>query len=152
MSSTPSQVFKKMVQVATSDSFMESVRRMFFYKTIRPGKLVGTDQFGNKYFEAPAGNMELRERFIEFGGKKGDMNACRLPPEWHMWATRISLLPPTKIKLEQPKYAIQWNPPELSKLAQNANYLPSHYKMKAKDVQPVVYPKNKYTAWTPPAV
>eukprot|EP00461_Guttulinopsis_vulgaris_P003078 UN03079 len=150
MSATPRQIFQKMVEVITTDKFMDTFRRCYVVKTVRPGTLMGTDQFGNKYYQAPPGNMELRERWVELGGKKSLINGCRIPPEWHMWLTRISHDPPTKIKLEQPQYALKWNPPELSRMAQEANYVPSHYFVKPKDVQPVKYPRQKYTSWTPP--
>jgi len=123
---------------------------MFKYKTIRPGTLVGTDQFGNKYYQAPPGSMELRDRWVEYGGKKKDFNASRIPPEWHTWMTNVDEQHlATQIPFEQQPFMLKYRPNELSKMAQNANYLPSNYYCKPVDVNPIKYDKQKYTSWDP---
>ena len=46
-------------------------------KTIFFGKLVGTDQFGNKYYESKDG-----KRWIIY---KDEVNASKIPVEWYSW-------------------------------------------------------------------
>lgn len=151
MSSTPGQIIKKLFEVVTKDKILDSFRRMYVYKTIRPGTLVGKDHFGNAYYEAPAGTMEIRQRFVEMAGPKGDINATAIPPEWHMWMTWIRDVPPTKLPVEQPKYLVNFKPTELSKMGEHANFVPCHYYVKPRDVQSVNYPTKKYETWTPSA-
>jgi len=47
------------------------------------GVLVGTDQFGNRYYRARKGKLYGRERrWVLY---RGDVEASRVPPEWHAW-------------------------------------------------------------------
>jgi len=54
------------------------------------GKLVGTDQFGNRYYREktprplrPGGGRESRERrWVIY---QGEPEATKVPPEWHAW-------------------------------------------------------------------
>ena len=46
-------------------------------KTIFLGKLVGTDSFGNKYYESKAG-----KRWIIY---KDEIDASKIPNEWYSW-------------------------------------------------------------------
>ncbi|KAJ8451374.1 hypothetical protein Cgig2_017765 [Carnegiea gigantea] len=51
-------------------------------------KLVGVDQFGNKYYE----NMNVqcgRHRWVEYASKTR-YNASQVPPEWHGWLHYIT--------------------------------------------------------------
>lgn len=149
MSATPSQITRKIIDAFTKDGIKESFRRMYIYKTIRPGTLVGRDQFGNEFYEAAGESMHLRQRWVETAGKKSDVNATKISPEWHSWMTRVTDEPPTKIPLEHPPYLLKFQPTTLSKMAQNANFVPCHYYNKPVDITPVSYPKVKYTAWEP---
>lgn len=150
MASDVPHIAKKMFDVVFKDSWKLSFEKMFKYKTIRPGRLVGTDQFNNRYYEAPPNSLQLRERWIEFGGKKKDFNASRIPPEWHTWLTRVDEhTPMDKIVFETQKYQVSYKPTALSKMGQNPNYVPSNYYNKPVDVPHVKYDKQKYTSWDP---
>ena len=149
MSATPSQIAKRLFDATFKERWADSFRRMFFYKTVRVGRLVGKDQFGNEFYEAPAGSMELRERWIEFAGKKSELNAMRIAPEWHSWLTHLTTKPPTQTPFEQPHYLLAYKPTGLSNMAQNANFVPCHYFNKPIDIKPIEYPKVKYTTWNP---
>lgn len=47
------------------------------------GKLVGTDEFGNRYYHNPGQKLHGKERrWVMF---KGDREASKVPPEWHAW-------------------------------------------------------------------
>jgi NADH:ubiquinone oxidoreductase subunit len=79
------------------------------------GALVGTDQFGNRYYRekraAPlvkGGGMESRERrWVLY---KGEAEPSRVPPEWHGWLHHITLEPP------QPETRHAWQKPHLPNL------------------------------------
>ena len=55
--------------------------------TLLGGRLVGTDAFGNKYYEgraakSPTSSNGHRRRWVVF---KGMPEASAVPPEWHGW-------------------------------------------------------------------
>lgn len=48
------------------------------------GRLVGTDEFGNRYYEdkrSPKGGRR-RRRWVLY---KGDIDGSKVPPHWHAW-------------------------------------------------------------------
>lgn len=56
------------------------------------GQLVGEDGFGNRYYQekrAPTGRR--RKRWVVF---KGEVEASRVPPEWHAWLHHTIDRPP----------------------------------------------------------
>src|SRR5215470_9658755 len=62
------------------------------------GELVGTDQFGNRYYREKGktpvrgGGMASRERrWVLYNG---EAEASRVPPQWHAWLHRIAVEPP----------------------------------------------------------
>ena len=48
----------------------------FFY-TLFTGKLIGKDQFGNKYYSNSSG-----KRWVIY---KNYIESTKIPPEWHLW-------------------------------------------------------------------
>ena len=58
--------------------------------TLRKGRQVGTDSQGNRYYEEkaepkgynPIVGRRVRRRWVMY---KGDVEASRIPPEWHAW-------------------------------------------------------------------
>ncbi|KAK5669618.1 hypothetical protein BDV3_003714 [Batrachochytrium dendrobatidis] len=68
----------------------------------KTGTLVGTDKFGNKYYENPE-DMQGRNRWVFY--KRPDFDATQAPPEWHQWLHRISDDIPTEKTLPKPFYA-----------------------------------------------
>jgi NADH:ubiquinone oxidoreductase subunit len=81
------------------------------------GKLVGTDQFGNRYYREktpralrPGGGRESRERrWVIY---KGAPEATKVPPEWHAWLHHTIDGVPTDAG--RPKYP--WEKPHLPNL------------------------------------
>ena len=53
-----------------------------FIYTLFTGKFVGNDQFGNKYYSNSKG-----KRWVIY---KNDIEASRIPPEWHLWIHYLS--------------------------------------------------------------
>ncbi|XP_065841693.1 NADH dehydrogenase [ubiquinone] 1 alpha subcomplex subunit 12-like [Oscarella lobularis] len=62
---------------------------------IRAGQLVGTDDYGNKYYENK-NYIWSRHRWIDFAKWK-DFDASQVPPEWHGWLHSMTDDPPTKV-------------------------------------------------------
>jgi NADH:ubiquinone oxidoreductase subunit len=57
------------------------------------GDLVGTDQFGNRYYLDKRTRGQKRERrWVVYNG---EAEASKVPPEWHAWLHRTTVAPPT---------------------------------------------------------
>lgn len=51
--------------------------------TLRRGTLVGTDQFGNRYYQDKKRPLHGKDRrWVLY---KGEPEASKVPPEWHGW-------------------------------------------------------------------
>jgi NADH:ubiquinone oxidoreductase subunit len=81
------------------------------------GELVGTDQFGNRYYRErpgrqlrPGGGRDSRERrWVLY---KGEAEASKVPPEWHGWLHHtVNEIP---LDADPPKYP--WQKPHLPNL------------------------------------
>jgi len=81
------------------------------------GKLVGTDQFGNRYYREKSprplrrgGGYDSRERrWVMY---KGEAEASKVPPEWHAWLHyTVDDIPTDGGKLKYP-----WQKPHLPNL------------------------------------
>ncbi|WVO17775.1 hypothetical protein L204_105473 [Cryptococcus depauperatus] len=72
----------------------EYFRMMTYIGDVKQGRHVGTDQFGNKYFEQldPAEEIPGRHRWVDYS--QDDFNASQVPPEWHSWIHHIRKEPP----------------------------------------------------------
>ncbi len=58
------------------------------------GKLVGTDEFGNRYYKQRGAALYGRERrWVLY---KGDSEASKVPAEWHAWLHHTSEEPLTE--------------------------------------------------------
>ena len=49
------------------------------------GELVGTDQFGNRYYRGRSRLLSRPERRWVLYAADGEPEASRVPPEWHRW-------------------------------------------------------------------
>lgn len=58
------------------------------------GRQVGTDEFGNKYYESRKG-AKLHNRPRRWCLFKGDAEASKVPPEWHAWLHHMTPEPLT---------------------------------------------------------
>lgn len=56
-------------------------------------KLIGADNFGNKYYEEK--NSFNKKRYVIFNGK---VEASKIPPMWHAWLHHLINKPPLKRK------------------------------------------------------
>jgi len=63
------------------------------------GKLVGTDEFGNRYYFRKGHKLQGRERrWVLY---KGKVEASRVPPEWHAWLHHTTAEPLTEQSTRQ---------------------------------------------------
>ena len=58
------------------------------------GTLCGTDEFGNRYYFSKGDKLRGKERrWVMF---KGDVEASKVPPEWHAWLHHTTDAPLTE--------------------------------------------------------
>jgi len=76
----------------------------------KSGRLVGADQFGNRYFENlnPEEEIPGRHRWVDFA--QHNYHASQVPPEWHSWISHIRKDPPTEDAVMQ-KSSPPWKAP-----------------------------------------
>jgi NADH dehydrogenase (ubiquinone) 1 alpha subcomplex subunit 12 len=81
----------------------------------KSGRLVGTDQFGNRYFENLHAEEEIpgRHRWVDYA--QHEYNGSQVPPEWHSWLTHIRQPPPTEDAVMQ-KLTPPWQTPYVENL------------------------------------
>ncbi|KAJ9143811.1 hypothetical protein NKR23_g6278 [Pleurostoma richardsiae] len=60
----------------------------------KAGTLIGTDKFGNKYYENMEEELPLRTRWVDY--KKHDFDPAQIEPFWHMWISYGVDKPPTE--------------------------------------------------------
>ncbi|EOO00914.1 putative nadh-ubiquinone oxidoreductase subunit protein [Phaeoacremonium minimum UCRPA7] len=73
----------------------------------KAGTLIGTDKFGNKFYENMEEELPLRTRWVDY--KKHDFDPAQIEPLWHMWISYGIDTPPTQDPLS--KTARSWAKP-----------------------------------------
>ena len=63
--------------------------------TSRRGRLIGTDDQGNKYY-VDKKNQSLNGKVRRWVIYEGDVEASRVPPEWHAWLHYTVDIPPSE--------------------------------------------------------
>ena len=91
------------------------------------GKLVGTDSFGNKYYENKNG-----KRWVIYSE---EIDASKIPVEWYSWIH----FTPNKIEKTHVLDKYEWQKPHQSNLTGTES---AYYPYKEKDVT-----KKKYKTW-----
>ncbi|WVQ81910.1 hypothetical protein IAT38_004037 [Cryptococcus sp. DSM 104549] len=88
--------FRRAITHAWRLGLKRSFRSIWYFNDLKWGRLVGTDRFGNRYYENYDPNEELpgRNRWVDFS--QHDLNASQVPPEWHSWISHIRKDPPTE--------------------------------------------------------
>ncbi|WWC90765.1 uncharacterized protein L201_005702 [Kwoniella dendrophila CBS 6074] len=84
------------IRHARAVGFKEWFRQMTYIGDAKSGRLVGSDQFGNRYYENTDPNEEIpgRHRWIDYS--QDDFNASQVAPEWHSWLHHIRKDAPTE--------------------------------------------------------
>jgi NADH:ubiquinone oxidoreductase subunit len=75
----------------------------------RLAKQVGTDEFGNRYYEARTNKESYDRHKRRFVIYKGYADASKIPPDWHGWMHYLYETPPSKEALP----AKTWEKPHL---------------------------------------
>lgn len=58
----------------------------------KAGALVGTDRYGNKYYENMEEDLPLRTRWVDY--KDVELDASQIDPGWHAWMSYLVDKPP----------------------------------------------------------
>ncbi|MBO6730899.1 MAG: NADH:ubiquinone oxidoreductase subunit NDUFA12 [Maricaulis sp.] len=108
----------------------------------RGGKLVGKDEFGNKYYEekgvtGPDGN---KRRWVIYNGYA---DASRVPSDWHGWMHHTFEHPPTEAPLKRQTWEKDHHPNLTGTVHA---YRPSGSLARAEDRQAA---SGDYEAWKP---
>ncbi|XP_058825869.1 probable NADH dehydrogenase [ubiquinone] 1 alpha subcomplex subunit 12 [Topomyia yanbarensis] len=77
-----------------SGGLRASLYKLYRMSTLKTGRLVGQDKYGNKYFEDST-QFFGRNRWVEFAEYRGESyDASQIPAEWYGWMhNRTDLLP-----------------------------------------------------------
>lgn len=70
--------------------------------TLFSGSLVGSDKFGNRYYENRRGR-----RWVVYNGT---VEASRVPPQWHGWLHKTFAQPPTAVPLPAKPWEAEHRP------------------------------------------
>ena len=103
--------------------------------TARHGEKVGEDAGGNVYYR----NEDDSKRWVIYNG---EIEASRIPPDWHGWLHRTFAEPPS----ERPLPHKSWEKPHQENLTASAalSYKPAGSIRRAEPVE-----RKDYEAWTP---
>ncbi|XP_037081403.1 LOW QUALITY PROTEIN: probable NADH dehydrogenase [ubiquinone] 1 alpha subcomplex subunit 12, partial [Pollicipes pollicipes] len=81
--------------IKTNGGIRSSLYKLYRFDDLRLGVLVGSDKYGNKYFE---NDMYFvgRNRWVEYAPAVGtDYDGSMVPPEWFGWLHHKTDEPPT---------------------------------------------------------
>ncbi|OGE56995.1 hypothetical protein PENARI_c002G00570 [Penicillium arizonense] len=73
--------------------------QMQYIGDTKAGTLIGTDRFGNKYFENMEEELPLRTRWVDY--KEAEYDASHIEPGWHAWISYLVDAPPHADKILQ---------------------------------------------------
>lgn len=109
--------------------------------TLIHGKLVGTDQFGNRYYtERSAGRGKKAKRWVLYNGKA---EPSKVPAQWHGWLHYTLDAPLTDAA--QPHY--NWEKPHIPNLTGTTGaYVPPGHLLAGGKRAPST---SDYEAWKP---
>ena len=114
-------LFKKIFIWWNQDTFGTRLQTIFF------GKLVGSDEFGNKYYESKNG-----KRWVVYFD---NVDASKIPVEWYSWMH----FTPNKIEKTHNLEKYNWQKPHQSNLTGTDK---AYYPNKKKNAV-----EKKYTSW-----
>ena len=96
--------------VSQLGGFKNVIYRLLREATVRVGALVGTDKYGNKYYENNSYFMG-RNRFVEYPYKgRMEFDGTQIPPEWHAWMHYMTDEKPTNQPATLQKFSIDHIP------------------------------------------
>ncbi len=109
--------------------------------TMLNGDLVGTDEFGNRYYRGKGKKLQGRERrWVVYQGRP---EASKVPSEWHAWLHHTVEEPLT----EEAAKSRSWQQPHRPNLTGTANaYRPDGHEFKGGQRAAAT---GDYEAWSP---
>jgi NADH dehydrogenase (ubiquinone) 1 alpha subcomplex subunit 12 len=112
----------------------------------RKGRLVGTDQHGNEYYENTK-YQQGRSRWVKYKDLS-DYNPANVPREWHQWLHYISDEPDLtqEIKYEIPAIHLKRTKQFGAVASNEPRYYPKGHFFNKKGIKDW----KKYAAWSPP--
>ncbi|XP_066255793.1 probable NADH dehydrogenase [ubiquinone] 1 alpha subcomplex subunit 12 [Euwallacea similis] len=113
-----------------------SLYKLYRMDSLRPGTLVGTDKYGNKYYENKM-YFYGRNRWVEYAPKYGlEYDGSQVPAEWYGWLHyKTDLLPFNDPSRPKHKWMMDHTP--------NMSGTPQQY-------TPYSTTQPKIEAWQPP--
>ncbi|KAJ3355052.1 hypothetical protein GGF32_002195 [Allomyces javanicus] len=90
MSFSLTRLVKNVLQVGPKDAW----HQLLILGEVKAGTLIGTDQFGNRYYENRE-ELFARERWVVPASKKFDPS--EIPAGWHTWIHRIDARAPHEV-------------------------------------------------------
>ena len=107
--------------IKVAGGWKASFYRVLRETNLRTGTLIGTDQYGNKYFENNSYFM-ARNRFVVYPYvDRFTFDGSQIPAEWHRWLHYMTDDPPTKVPAEPRKFI---QPHEINKTGTKLEYVP----------------------------
>ncbi|EUC42888.1 hypothetical protein COCMIDRAFT_102346 [Bipolaris oryzae ATCC 44560] len=131
--STLLRTLRNLRRIGIKASFLSSL-----HCDTKAGTLIGTDRYGNKYFENLEEELPLRTRWVDYKDKEFDPS--QIEPGWHAWMSYMVDKSPAVDPLLQRQVRV-WEPKEHRP---TLTWSRSGYK-------PYSTVKNKYSPWTPVA-
>ena len=113
--------------------------------TWRFGELVGTDEFGNTYYQTAGGRKDpaigIVRRWVVYAG---ETEATKVAAGWHAWLRHTQEAPPTR----DGYVAREWELPRKANMTGTADaYRPQGSTLRSGERSPAAKPD--YEAWTP---
>ncbi|KAJ8916617.1 hypothetical protein NQ315_000262 [Exocentrus adspersus] len=131
------RIFTFLKTIKETGGLKASLYKLYRMDSLRPGQLVGTDKYGNKYYENPH-YFYGRNRWVEYAPYYGmDYDGSQVPAEWFGWLHYKTDLLPDKDP-SRPKY--KW----MLDHTENLSGTPGQY-------MPYSTTLPKIEAWRPPA-
>jgi NADH:ubiquinone oxidoreductase subunit len=100
------------------------------------GNAVGTDDFGNRYYQ----NKDGSRRWVLYNGT---VEASRVPPDWHGWLHHTYAEPPTKVAFKTRSFELPHKP---NMTGTDGAYRPEGSLQKSGNRPPAT---GDYQAWKP---
>ena len=132
------EIFFDTVKYALADGKVAESAIIHGYKD--DATLVGTDQFGNQYYERTQGEIYGRHRWVVYGNKK-DYTSTSVPPEWHGWLHYINDNHPTNTQFKDSVFKKTW--------VKHPTGTPEQYLPKGSWFNPYKRNWEKFSVWKP---
>lgn len=107
--------------IQENGGFRKSLYTLYRTDDLKEGTLIGTDKYGNKYFENPRYFIG-RDRWVIYNDKVGvEYDGSMIPAEWFGWMHHKTDFPPTVV----PPVKYEWMTDHtMNKSGTNEQYVP----------------------------